>query len=210
MGFRLVILEEAAQQALPNALVALTRGAEAAVLVGDSRQLPPVANNISRDHVRSFEWGLFPRLEILQAAESHRLTRQHRMPPELSAFISGHFYPDFSLSNAPTVKEHALVSLDDVRRVKVPAFGLGSRDALVSVHVPRVKGLHGSTEPRVVAVHVDGTMQQAGTSKENWKEGAVVAALVLKLLSGDAGSRWIAVLAYHVPQVWRNLADSQF
>ncbi|HSV66361.1 MAG TPA: AAA domain-containing protein [Mycobacteriales bacterium] len=122
LTFDLAIIDEAGQIALPNLLIPLVR-ARRAVLVGDHRQLPPYADDdITRAggllstvdgpelarQLRAILTSSAFELLFDQTPEGHRtmLVRQRRMPPEVAAFISAHFY-DRALETAKPVQPAA-------------------------------------------------------------------------------------------------------
>ncbi len=140
MNFDVVILDEANKARVDEALPALRLGA-ALALVGDHKQLPPVEDNSLYGIVE-----IDPRLEELVNTslfemawegglpEQARclLTIQHRMHPQIAAYVSRASY-DGQLQDAPEVKAY-----DFVTRRPFP----------VALHFVDTDGMRGSRERR--------------------------------------------------------------
>ena len=109
--FDLVIVDEAAQAAAPNAWLPLLRGRRA-VLVGDPKQLPPTI--ISRD---ALDGGLgTPLMETAMSAVPGaytRLSTQYRMHAAIASWSSVQFY-DGELASDGSVAKRTLSGLDGV------------------------------------------------------------------------------------------------
>jgi hypothetical protein len=140
MNFDVVILDEANKARADEALPALRLGA-ALALVGDHKQLPPVEDDSLYGIVE-----VDPRLEELvntslfemawdgglPAAARCLLTIQHRMHPQIAAYVSSASY-DGQLEDAPEVQEY-----DFVTRRPLP----------VALHFVDTDGMRGSRERR--------------------------------------------------------------
>ncbi len=140
MNFDVVILDEANKARVDEALPALRLGA-ALALVGDHKQLPPVEDDSLYGIVE-----IDPRLEELVNTslfemawegglpEQARclLTIQHRMHPQIAAYVSRASY-DGQLEDAPEVKAY-----DFVTRRPFP----------VALHFVDTDGMRGSRERR--------------------------------------------------------------
>eukprot|EP00931_Biecheleriopsis_adriatica_P041231 TRINITY_DN23593_c0_g1_i1.p1 TRINITY_DN23593_c0_g1~~TRINITY_DN23593_c0_g1_i1.p1 ORF type:complete len:598 (+),score=118.20 TRINITY_DN23593_c0_g1_i1:139-1932(+) len=107
-----VLLDESSQMTEAAALVALARGCEKLVLIGDPKQLGPVSNLGHAGLVRSAEYAPFASevTSFFQAlSERHnlqplRLSVQYRMDPRLCEYPSQRFY-DGDLKNAASTVE---------------------------------------------------------------------------------------------------------
>lgn len=84
--FRVVVLDEATQATEPSSLIPLTRGAQAVVLAGDQKQLPPTVLSQSALAAGLGET-LFERL-IGLGLEYTLLDTQYRMHPDIMTFPS--------------------------------------------------------------------------------------------------------------------------
>lgn len=101
LQFDLCIFDEASKATATEALVPLAR-AQRWVLVGDTRQLPPIDEEILRDQQLMVEYRLDPELvkttlfqhlaEKTQSPVKHMLREQYRMTPAIGNLISNCFY----------------------------------------------------------------------------------------------------------------------
>ncbi|NKZ00098.1 protein kinase [Nocardiopsis dassonvillei subsp. albirubida] len=101
LQFDLCIFDEASKATATEALVPLAR-AQRWVLVGDTRQLPPIDEEILRDRPLMVEYQLDPELvkttlfqylaEKTQSPVKHMLREQYRMTPAIGNLISNCFY----------------------------------------------------------------------------------------------------------------------
>lgn len=105
LTFPVTVLDEATQCTEPAALIALSK-ALSAVLVGDSRQLPPTV--VSRDAVDAgLQISIFERMERLGVKVS-LLDLQYRMHPLIAEFPSQAFYSG-KVGSAPTPQDRPIV-----------------------------------------------------------------------------------------------------
>jgi hypothetical protein len=89
--FQIVVFDEATQTTEPATLIALVRGSERVVMLGDHFQLPP--NVMSRQAAEAgLGVSLFQRLVTDHGVKPILLTTQYRMHPGISRFPSRHFY----------------------------------------------------------------------------------------------------------------------
>ena len=96
-----VLLDESSQMTIAAALVALTRGCEQLVLIGDTKQLGPVSSfgshrKYRREDLEFLEPFAAERRSIFELLEGkhqqHKLQLQYRMDPKLCAYPSERFY----------------------------------------------------------------------------------------------------------------------
>ena len=103
--FPVAVVDEATQCTEPGALISLTK-ALSAVLVGDSKQLPPTV--VSRDAVDAgLQVSIFERMERLGVKVS-LLDMQYRMHPQIAEFPSLAFYKG-KVGSVPTPQDRPLV-----------------------------------------------------------------------------------------------------
>ena len=104
--FPVAVVDEATQCTEPGALIPVTK-ALTAVLVGDSKQLPPtVVSRAASD--AGLQVSLFERMERL-GVEVCLLDQQYRMHPKIAEFPSLAFY-EGRVGSVPTSKDRPLVS----------------------------------------------------------------------------------------------------
>ncbi|KAK9812656.1 hypothetical protein WJX72_001408 [[Myrmecia] bisecta] len=178
--FRLCALDEATQATEPAALVALLRHCEAAVLVGDPRQLPPTV--ISRQALAGgLGMSLFERLQ-LAGVRTLLLDTQYRMHPAIAAFPSAAFYAG-RLVSFPAPAD------------RPPPSGFAWPRAGLPVAFIESEGLEQRTSLRSNA---------EGTSYLNEHQARVVAHVTAQLLAGgalQAGAADIGVVTPYNGQV---------
>ncbi len=184
MNFDIVILDEANKARVDEALPALRLGS-ALALVGDHKQLPPVEDDALYGIVESdealetlvnrslfeqaWEGGLQPSARCL-------LTIQHRMHPDIAAYVSKASY-DGQLEDAPEVQAY-----DYITRTPFP----------VALHFVDTEGMRGGRERR-----------GPGGALRNEAE-VRVAAQVVRLLDERAPREMsMAVIAMYAEQVER-------
>lgn len=90
MNPEVMILDEACQSTEVQSLVPLGLSPKKLIFVGDHRQLP-ATTFLYNSQLLGFEISLFERL-VKMGHYVHMLQTQYRMVPELSTFISNHFY----------------------------------------------------------------------------------------------------------------------
>jgi ATP-dependent RNA/DNA helicase IGHMBP2 len=184
MNFDIVILDEANKARVDEALPALRLGS-ALALVGDHKQLPPVEDDALYGIVESDEAletlvnrSLFEQAWEGGLPESARclLTIQHRMHPDIAAYVSAASY-DGQLENAPEVQAY-----DYITRTPFP----------VALHFVDTEGMRGGRERR-----------GPGGALRNEAE-VRVAAQVVRLLDERAPREMsMAVIAMYAEQVER-------
>ncbi|MEU7306136.1 AAA domain-containing protein [Streptomyces sp. NPDC007206] len=121
LEFDLCIFDEASKATATEALVPLAR-ARRWILVGDTRQLPPVDEEILRNKVIMQDHQLTPQLvettlfqylaNRTKEPAKHQLREQYRMTPAIGNMISACFYDDLLLSPNP----HALPNYYKISR----------------------------------------------------------------------------------------------
>ena len=184
MNFDIVILDEANKARADEALPALRLGS-ALAMVGDHKQLPPVEDDALYGIVETdpaledlvnrslfeqcWEGGLVDDAKCL-------LTVQHRMHPDISAYVSKASY-DCQLEDAPEVQEYAFVT-----RKPFP----------VALHFVDTEGMKGSTERR-----------GPGGALRNEAEVRVAAQVVRLLDERCPRELTMAVIAMYAEQVER-------
>ncbi|HVB14364.1 MAG TPA: AAA domain-containing protein [Candidatus Dormibacteraeota bacterium] len=182
--YDMVILDEANKARIDEALPCLRLGA-AVVMVGDHKQLPPVEDDaiyqIVEDHPdleEIVDTSLFQRCWEKGVPEEARclLVEQHRMHPEISAYISSASY-DNQLENAPEVLEYQYVT---------------RRPFPVALHMVDTAGLRGGRERR-----------GAGGALRNDAEVRVCAQVVRILDERADPGLSLAVIAMYADQVDR-------
>ncbi len=184
MNFDIVILDEANKARVDEALPALQLGS-ALALVGDHKQLPPVEDDALYGIVESDEAletlvnrSLFEQAWEGGLPESARclLTIQHRMHPDIAAYVSKASY-DGQLEDAPEVQAY-----DYITRTPFP----------VALHFVDTEGMRGGRERR-----------GPGGALRNEAE-VRVAAQVVRLLDERAPREMsMAVIAMYAEQVER-------
>ena len=184
MNFDIVILDEANKARADEALPALRLGS-ALALVGDHKQLPPVEDDALYGIVETdpqledlvnrslfeqcWEGGLVAEAKCL-------LTVQHRMHPDISAYVSKASY-DCQLEDAPEVQEYSFVT-----RKPFP----------VALHFVDTEGMKGSGERR-----------GPGGALRNEAEVRVAAQVVRLLDERCPRDLSMAVIAMYAEQVER-------
>jgi len=183
-AYDMVILDEANKARIDEALPCLRLGT-AVVLVGDHKQLPPVEDDaiyqIVEDHPdleEIVDTSLFQRCWEKGVPEQARclLVEQHRMHPEISAYISSASY-DNQLENAPEVLEYQYIT---------------RRPFPVALHMVDTAGLRGGRERR-----------GAGGALRNDAEVRVCAQVVRILDERADPGLSLAVIAMYADQVDR-------
>ena len=181
--FSIVLIDEATQATEPSALVPIVKGARQLILVGDHKQLPPTVTS-RRAEEHGLEIPLFERL-LSSGLTAHMLTTQYRMHPSIREFPSSRFYEN---------------RLDD---------GCGKQDR------PPVAGFLWPDWDKPVAfvpVHGAEIEEEAGSSRSNMDEAAVVIQVVNDLLlPGDIKPEDIGVISPYAGQVRliRSMVDEQ-
>ena len=181
--FSIVLIDEATQATEPSALVPIVKGARQLILVGDHKQLPPTVTS-QRAEDGGLDIPLFERL-LSNGLPAHMLTTQYRMHPTIREFPSSRFYEN---------------RLDD---------GCSSSDR------PPVAGFLWPDWDKPVAfvpVHGVEIEEEAGSSRSNMDEAAVVVKVVNDLLlPGDLSSEDIGVISPYAGQVRliRSMVDDE-
>lgn len=128
--YDVAIIDEASQVIIPNAIGTI-RLARKFILVGDHKQLPPV---IQSEEAKDLSHTLFEELyNNSSACESTKvmLDIQHRMPEQISNFISNEFYNN--KLNTFKSKSNSVIELNDVNSDYVPI--LQSKNAIELIDV---------------------------------------------------------------------------
>ena len=171
--FSIVLIDEATQATEPSALVPIVKGARQLILVGDHRQLPPTVTS-RRAEEGGLDIPLFERL-LSNGLPAHMLTTQYRMHPSIREFPSSRFYEN---------------KLED---------GCSSSDR------PPVAGFLWPDWDKPVAfvpVHGAEIEEEAGSSRSNIDEAAIVVKVVNDLLApGDLTPEDIGVISPYAGQV---------
>jgi DNA replication ATP-dependent helicase Dna2 len=179
LRFDLALVDEATQLTVP-ALVGALRFARRFVLIGDTRQLPPLARNEEAAE-RGLKRSLFESLwERHGAIAGDSLTRQYRMHPTICAFPSQAFYGG------------ALVAAGEAQTATLN-LDLAQGDSSAAVLDP---------ERPLVFVDVrlaDGAFEPAG--KASAAQAEVVRKLVLALRRAGLPAEEIGVIAPYRAQV---------
>jgi len=179
LRFDLALVDEATQLTVP-ALVGALRFARRFVLIGDTRQLPPLARSEEAAE-RGLKRSLFETLwEQHGAIAGVSLTRQYRMHPTICAFPSQAFYGG------------ALVAAGEARTATLD-LDLAPGDSSAAVLNP---------ERPLVFVDVwlaDGAFEPLG--KASAAQAEVVRKLVLALLRAGMSAEEIGVIAPYRAQV---------
>ena len=173
--FSATVVDEATQCTEPAALIPLTKSLSA-VLVGDSKQLPPTV--VSRDAVDTgLQISIFERMERLGLKVS-LLDLQYRMHPQIAAFPSLQFYGG-KVGSVPTPQD----------RPVVPGLTWPSSD--IPIAFVEISGLE--------------TREPDGNSLYNKEEAKIAIGIVKKLLKsgGLAGPGDIGVISPYAAQVRR-------
>ena len=173
--FSATVVDEATQCTEPAALIPLTKSLSA-VLVGDSKQLPPTV--VSRDAVDTgLQISIFERMERLGVKVS-LLDLQYRMHPQIAAFPSLQFYGG-KVGSVPTPQD----------RPVVPGLTWPSSD--IPIAFVEISGLE--------------TREPDGNSLYNKEEAKIAIGIVKKLLKsgGLAGPGDIGVISPYAAQVRR-------
>ena len=171
--FSIVLIDEATQATEPSALVPIVKGARQLILVGDHRQLPPTVTSRKAEE-GGLDIPLFERL-LANGIPAHMLTTQYRMHPTIREFPSSRFYEN---------------KLED---------GCSSSDR------PPVAGFLWPDWDKPVAfvpVHGAEIEEEAGSSRSNMDEAAIVVQVVNDLLApGDLSPEDIGVISPYAGQV---------
>ena len=184
MNFDVVILDEANKARVDEALPALRLGA-ALALVGDHKQLPPVEDDALYGIVESdpqledmVNRSLFEQCWDGGLPDEARclLTIQHRMHPQIAAYVSAASY-DGQLEDAPEVQEYAFIT-----RKPFP----------VALHFLDTDGMRGGRERR-----------GPGGALRNEAEVRVAAQAVRVLDERAPRNLTLAVIAMYAEQVER-------
>ncbi|KAF8553242.1 P-loop containing nucleoside triphosphate hydrolase protein [Imleria badia] len=106
VGPKVLLVEEAGEILESHVLTALSHKVDQMILIGDHKQLRPKVNNyeltIERGEGFELNRSLFERL-VLKDYPHETLSTQHRMRPEISAFVRELTYPE--LVDAPSTSE---------------------------------------------------------------------------------------------------------
>ena len=171
--FSIVLIDEATQATEPSALVPIVKGARQLILVGDHRQLPPTVTS-RRAEEGGLNIPLFERL-LSNGIPAHMLTTQYRMHPTIREFPSARFYEN-RLEDGCTSSQ----------RPPVAGFLWPDWDKPVSF----------------VPVHGSEIEEEAGSSRSNMDEAAIVIKIVNDLLApGDIQADDIGVISPYAGQV---------
>ena len=171
--FPIILIDEATQATEPSSLVPIVKGARQLILVGDHKQLPPTVTSRTAES-SGLNISLFDRLQK-NGLKAHMLTTQYRMHPTIREFPSARFYEN---------------RLED---------GCRAEDR------PPVAGFLWPDWDKPVAfipVHGSEIEEEAGSSRSNMDEAAVVLQVVKDLLlPGDLDVQDIGVISPYAGQV---------
>ena len=171
--FSIVLIDEATQATEPSALVPIVKGARQLILVGDHKQLPPTITS-NRAENGGLNIPLFERL-LSNGIPTHMLTTQYRMHPIIREFPSARFY-DNRLEDG----------CSSAQRPPAAGFLWPDWDKPVSF----------------VPVHGSEIEEEAGSSRSNMDEAAIVVKIVNDLISaGDLSPEDIGVISPYAGQV---------
>lgn len=171
--FSIVLIDEATQATEPSSLVPIVKGARQLILVGDHRQLPPTVTS-RRAEEDGLDIPLFERL-LSNGLPAHMLTTQYRMHPSIREFPSSRFYEN-KLEDGCSPTE----------RPPVAGFLWPDWDKPVAF----------------VPVHGAEIEEEAGSSRSNMDEAAIVVKVVNDLLApGDLTPEDIGVISPYAGQV---------
>ncbi|KAJ8076334.1 hypothetical protein PM082_000755 [Marasmius tenuissimus] len=105
-----LLVEEAGEILESHIITAMNPKTDQLVLIGDHKQLRPKVNNynltVEKGEGYDLNMSLFERL-VLKGYPHHALTQQHRMRPEISAFVRELTYPD--LVDAPKTQNRPVI-----------------------------------------------------------------------------------------------------
>jgi superfamily I DNA and/or RNA helicase len=93
---RIVVVEEAAEVFEQHIVTALTECCEQLILIGDHQQLRPSPADYQLGKQYNLDISMFERL-VMNGFEYKQLSTQHRMRPEISATLMGHFYANLQV-----------------------------------------------------------------------------------------------------------------
>ncbi|KAI8470873.1 MAG: putative DNA helicase [Monoraphidium minutum] len=177
-GYPLVVVDEATQATEPASMVAIAGKAQALLLVGDQKQLPPTVKCRAAERL-GLGTSLFVRLQAM-GLEPMLLDTQYRMHPEIAAFPSAAFYGG-RLKNAVSAADRPLPPGFDWPNPEVPV-------AFVQCAGP---------EERTGAA-ADGAV---GFSYQNASEAAAAAAAVRAFVRGGLAPGDVCVISPYAGQV---------
>ncbi|KAI9457702.1 P-loop containing nucleoside triphosphate hydrolase protein, partial [Boletus coccyginus] len=186
VGPGVLLVEEAGEILESHILTALSRNVDQMILIGDHKQLRPKVNNyqltVEKGEGFDLNRSLFERL-VLKGYSHETLSTQHRMRPEISAFVRELTYPE--LINASST-----YGRPDIR-------GLQSNIIFVDHN-------HPEDDDSLISDRADGS---AKASKQNTYEVQMVLKIVRYLGQQGYNSENIVVITPYLGQLHR-LRDS--
>lgn len=133
----ILLVEEAGEILESHLITAMGSSVKQLILIGDHKQLRPKCNNfeLTVEVGKGFDLNrsLFERL-VLQDFPHHTLSLQHRMRPEISAFVRQLTYPDLAdapkTSNRPDIKglQHNVIFIDHTHNEDASKADAGAND----------------------------------------------------------------------------------
>jgi len=167
-SYDVAIIDEASQVIVPNAIGAL-RLAKKFILVGDHRQLPPV---VQSEEAKDLTKTLFEML--YNNKDAHKSTRvmldiQHRMPQQISDFISSEFY-NKELVAAKEVSENLFkIKMEDSKYDSI----INSNKSIELYNIKSIKNVKNqSIEEAKIIKEILGDLLKAGV---NYHEIGIIA-----------------------------------
>jgi len=177
-----IIIEEAGEISESHILTAMTDCTKQLILIGDHKQLRPKISNYQLTVERGLGYdlnrSLFERL-ILAGFPHETLSKQHRMPPEISAIVKQLTYPE--LEDAPSTLN------------RPPMRGFQDRVIFFNHDYPE------QLEQNAVADRMD---QGSETSKRNIFEADIVLKCVRYLAQQGYGTNQIVILTPYLGQLF--------
>ncbi|KAI9573105.1 P-loop containing nucleoside triphosphate hydrolase protein [Boletus coccyginus] len=182
VGPEVLLVEEAGEILESHILIALSHNVDQMILIGDHKQLRPKVNNhqltVEKGEGFDLNRSLFERL-VLKGYPHVTLSTQHRMRPEISAFVRELTYPE--LINAPST-----YGRPDIR-------GLQSNVIFVDHN-------HPEDDDSLISDRADGGTK---ASKQNTYEVQMVLKIVRYLGQQGYNSENIVVLTPYLGQLHR-------
>ena len=167
-SYDVAIIDEASQVIVPNAIGAL-RLAKKFILVGDHRQLPPV---VQSEEAQDLTQTLFEMLYNNKDADNSTrvmLDIQHRMPQQISDFISSEFY-NKELISAKEVSENLFkIKMEDSKYDSI----INSNKSIELYNIKSIKNAKNqSIEEAKIIKEILGDLLKAGV---NYHEIGIIA-----------------------------------
>jgi len=184
-----LMIDEAAQAPIALLCVPLINfiGWRGCLLLGDTKQLPPVVQSTGLNEVIANSRQSAMGLLVHKGFPVSKLQMQYRMCPENAKFVSKHIYND-ELFNHPSVEEPHPIR-DACRKVALSEYG--------------IKGETGSGNECVVVDVQFGSarVETGGTSLQNWANADSAINCFNKLIEAGVPAEQIAYLTYYRGQM---------